>query len=70
LPLHTRSVTTTNAGVVVFSKSYCPYCNASKSLLKEQGAKFVALELDLESTFLSPLLFYLRIYPFFTLRRG
>ncbi|KAB8078541.1 glutaredoxin [Aspergillus leporis] len=34
--------------VVVFSKSYCPYCNASKSLLKEQGAKFVALELDLE----------------------
>ncbi|KAF7587018.1 hypothetical protein BBP40_007862 [Aspergillus hancockii] len=34
--------------VVVFSKSYCPYCTASKSLLKEQGAKFIALELDKE----------------------
>lgn len=33
-------------GVVVFSKSYCPYCNASKQLLKELGANFTALELD------------------------
>lgn len=33
-------------GVVVFSKSYCPYCTASKKLLNELGAKFTALELD------------------------
>ncbi|KAL4933707.1 glutaredoxin [Aspergillus undulatus] len=33
-------------GVVVFSKSYCPYCKASKSLLSELGAKYYALELD------------------------
>ncbi|KKK24066.1 hypothetical protein P175DRAFT_0446932 [Aspergillus ochraceoroseus IBT 24754] len=33
-------------GVVVFSKSYCPYCKASKDLLKQLGAKFEALELD------------------------
>ena len=30
----------------VFSKSYCPYCRATKSLLSEQGAKFYVLELD------------------------
>ncbi|EYE99369.1 glutaredoxin [Aspergillus ruber CBS 135680] len=33
--------------VVVFSKSYCPYCNATKSLLSELGAKYEAVELDL-----------------------
>ncbi|KAL3471571.1 thioredoxin-like protein [Aspergillus californicus] len=33
-------------GVVVFSKSYCPYCKASKNTLTELGAKFYALELD------------------------
>ncbi|KAL4787679.1 thioredoxin-like protein [Aspergillus varians] len=33
-------------GVVVFSKSYCPYCKASKSLLSDLGAKYYALELD------------------------
>ncbi|KAJ5084500.1 hypothetical protein NUU61_009079 [Penicillium alfredii] len=33
-------------GVVVFSKSYCPYCNATKQLLNELGAKYTALELD------------------------
>ncbi|KAL2821096.1 putative glutaredoxin Grx1 [Aspergillus granulosus] len=33
-------------GVVVFSKSYCPYCKASKSRLSELGAKFQILELD------------------------
>ncbi|KAI5792458.1 thioredoxin-like protein [Peziza echinospora] len=32
--------------VVVFSKSYCPYCKASKATLTELGVKFVALELD------------------------
>ncbi|KAL4871716.1 hypothetical protein BDV12DRAFT_163625 [Aspergillus spectabilis] len=33
-------------GVVVFSKSYCPFCKSSKSLLSELGAKYYALELD------------------------
>lgn len=32
--------------VAVFSKSYCPYCIATKDLLTEKGAKFYALELD------------------------
>lgn len=35
-------------GVVVFSKSYCPYCKASKDLLNELGAKYTTLELDEE----------------------
>ena len=30
----------------MFSKSYCPYCKATKSLLDSQGAKYYALELD------------------------
>ncbi|PWY76312.1 putative glutaredoxin [Aspergillus heteromorphus CBS 117.55] len=33
-------------GVVVFSKSYCPYCKASKQLLNDLGAQYTALELD------------------------
>ncbi|KAI5292261.1 hypothetical protein KEM52_006492 [Ascosphaera acerosa] len=33
--------------VVVFSKSYCPYCRASKQLLDDTKAKYTALELDL-----------------------
>ncbi|RYP64720.1 hypothetical protein DL769_006568 [Monosporascus sp. CRB-8-3] len=33
-------------GVAVFSKSYCPYCNATKRLLDSVGAKYYALELD------------------------
>ena len=32
--------------IAVFSKSYCPYCRATKQLLSEQGAKFYAIELD------------------------
>lgn len=32
--------------VAVFSKSYCPYCRAAKSLLSELGAKYYAIELD------------------------
>ncbi|OJJ47592.1 hypothetical protein ASPZODRAFT_15042 [Penicilliopsis zonata CBS 506.65] len=34
-------------GVVVFSKSYCPYCKASKALLDDLNATYTALELDL-----------------------
>jgi hypothetical protein len=33
-------------GVVVFSKSYCPYCKSSKDLLDKLGAKYELLELD------------------------
>lgn len=32
--------------VVVFSKSYCPYCSRTKALLKELGASFEVVELD------------------------
>ncbi|KAL8863697.1 MAG: hypothetical protein Q9178_000380 [Gyalolechia marmorata] len=32
--------------VAVFSKSYCPYCTASKTLLSELGAKFYVIEMD------------------------
>jgi len=34
--------------VAVFSKSYCPYCNATKKLLTDLGANFYAIELDQE----------------------
>ncbi|KAL3677938.1 hypothetical protein R1sor_020894 [Riccia sorocarpa] len=34
--------------VIVFSKSYCPYCNKVKQLLSNLGAKFTAVELDQE----------------------
>jgi glutaredoxin 3 len=32
--------------IAVFSKSYCPYCKATKSLLDSMGAKYYAIELD------------------------
>ncbi|KAJ2743152.1 Glutaredoxin [Coemansia sp. BCRC 34490] len=32
--------------VMVFSKSYCPYCDRAKRLLDEKGIKFSAIELD------------------------
>ncbi|MCJ1451669.1 hypothetical protein MMC28_002009 [Mycoblastus sanguinarius] len=40
-----QSIIDDNA-VAVFSKSWCPYCKASKTLLSEMGAKFYLLELD------------------------
>ncbi|KIW16004.1 glutaredoxin [Exophiala spinifera] len=33
-------------GVVVFSKSYCPYCRATKSLLNDKHANYFLMELD------------------------
>ena len=30
----------------MFSKSYCPYCKATKQTLSDMGAKFYAIELD------------------------
>ncbi|KAJ5736877.1 uncharacterized protein N7483_002002 [Penicillium malachiteum] len=35
-------------GVVVFSKSTCPFCTATKKLLNEVGAQYKVLELDQE----------------------
>lgn len=32
--------------VAVFSKSWCPYCKASKALLSELGVKPYIIELD------------------------
>ncbi|KEZ46601.1 hypothetical protein SAPIO_CDS0416 [Scedosporium apiospermum] len=32
--------------VVVFSKSYCPYCKATKRTLEQLGADFTVHELD------------------------
>ncbi|TGO56346.1 hypothetical protein BOTNAR_0225g00030 [Botryotinia narcissicola] len=32
--------------VAVFSKSYCPYCNATKKLLTDLKANFYSIELD------------------------
>ena len=36
----------TNDVKAVFSKSFCPYCKATKSLLDQEGAKYFAIELD------------------------
>ncbi|XP_062151410.1 glutaredoxin-like [Alnus glutinosa] len=35
--------------VVVFSKTYCPFCVNVKQLLNQLGANFKAIELDTES---------------------
>jgi glutaredoxin len=32
--------------VVVFAKTYCPYCKKAKKLLESLGVEFVAIELD------------------------
>ncbi|XP_066327939.1 glutaredoxin-C4, chloroplastic-like [Miscanthus floridulus] len=35
--------------VVVFSKTYCPFCTRVKQLLAQLGANYKAIELDVES---------------------
>ncbi|KAF9180483.1 thioredoxin reductase [Haplosporangium sp. Z 767] len=35
-----------NNAVVVFSKTYCPYCTKAKNLLKEHGVEAKIIELD------------------------
>ncbi|KAI1390562.1 putative glutaredoxin [Hypoxylon trugodes] len=40
-----QSIIDENA-VAVFSKSYCPYCSASKRLLDSFGTKYKVVELD------------------------
>jgi len=36
----------TSAKVVIFSKSYCPYCQSAKSMFNQLQQPFVAIELD------------------------
>lgn len=50
--------------VVVFSKSYCPYCTSSKSLLRSFDANFTVVELDEESEYSTSCYFSDRL-PFF-----
>ncbi|KAG2568741.1 glutaredoxin-C6-like [Panicum virgatum] len=38
-----------SAPVVVFSKSYCPFCVRVKQLFEKLGASFKAIEMDVES---------------------
>ncbi|GJN02390.1 hypothetical protein PR202_ga19736 [Eleusine coracana subsp. coracana] len=38
-----------SAPVVVFSKSYCPFCVRVKKLFEQLGASFKAIEMDVES---------------------
>lgn len=45
----TESLIKDNA-VMVFSKSYCPYCKATKKTLDNAGAKYTVYELNEEST--------------------
>ncbi|EYU44772.1 hypothetical protein ABFS83_08G009400 [Erythranthe nasuta] len=42
-----KEIVSTNS-VVVFSKTYCPFCVSVKKLLTELGASFKAIELDTE----------------------
>ncbi|ORZ22497.1 glutaredoxin-1 [Absidia repens] len=35
-----------NNKIVVFSKSYCPYCKSTKELFKQLGEDIVVIELD------------------------
>ncbi|CAN8233158.1 unnamed protein product [Cochlearia groenlandica] len=43
-----KEIVSKNA-VVVFSKTYCPYCVKIKNLLQQLGANFKLIELDNES---------------------
>ncbi|TYI08926.1 hypothetical protein ES332_A09G035000v1 [Gossypium tomentosum] len=43
-----KDIISTNT-VVVFSKSYCPFCVDVKQLLQKLGASFKAIELDKET---------------------
>jgi glutaredoxin 3 len=36
--------------IMIFSKSYCPYCTNAKNLLQQKKAAFCSLELDKESS--------------------
>uniref|UniRef100_A0A6N2M6B8 Glutaredoxin domain-containing protein n=1 Tax=Salix viminalis TaxID=40686 RepID=A0A6N2M6B8_SALVM len=42
-----KELVSTNS-VVVFSKTFCPYCTKVKQLLNQLGAKYIVVELDTE----------------------
>ncbi|KAJ8775283.1 hypothetical protein K2173_020287 [Erythroxylum novogranatense] len=43
-----KDLVSTNS-VVVFSKTYCPFCVSVKEVLNKLGAQYKAVELDVES---------------------
>jgi thiol-disulfide isomerase/thioredoxin len=47
-----------SAPVVVFSKSYCPFCTKVKQLFTKLGASFKAIELDVEGEWTSILFLF------------
>ncbi|XP_074310818.1 glutaredoxin-C6 [Silene latifolia] len=49
MAMEKAKLTVSSNAVVVFSKSYCPYCVDVKNLLTRLGATFKAIELDSES---------------------
>ncbi|KFK33116.1 hypothetical protein AALP_AA6G333100 [Arabis alpina] len=49
MPMQKAKELVSSNSVVVFSKSYCPYCVRVKELLQQLGATFKAIELDNES---------------------
>ncbi|KAK6460943.1 thioredoxin-like protein [Scheffersomyces coipomensis] len=46
--IETLKSTIASEKVVVYSKSYCPYCKSTKSLLDGLGQKYKLIELDIE----------------------
>ena len=50
---------------VVFSKSYCPYCRATKRTLDDLGAKYALVELDQEGMFFYIFYSLFTFFPFF-----
>lgn len=51
-----------NNAVVVFSKSYCPYCSSSKQLLSSFDAKYTVVELDELGKPLSALIYLFALF--------
>ncbi|AQK72651.1 Grx_C2.1 - glutaredoxin subgroup I [Zea mays] len=49
LALRKAKETVASHPVVVFSKTYCPFCTRVKQLLAKLGASYKAIELDVES---------------------
>lgn len=47
--LNLINTTVSQNKVTVFSKSYCPYCNQTKTLLNKIGQEFYVQELDTDS---------------------
>ncbi|KAJ3694281.1 hypothetical protein LUZ60_009761 [Juncus effusus] len=48
MALEKAKETVASSPVVVFSKTYCPYCKRVKQLLNQLGAQYKTVELDVE----------------------